>query len=54
MQMTSPIHEPSHVVEAIALRGLAFMLAPVMFVTVFTVALASLPAAGLRWALGRS
>ena len=53
MQMT-PIPESSHVVETLALRGLAVMLAPVVFVTVFTVALASLPAAAVRSVLGRA
>jgi len=54
MEITPPIRDPGHVVETIALRGLAVVLAPVVFATMFTVALASLPAAGLRWALSRS
>ena len=49
-----PIREPGHAVETVALRGLAVLLAPVVFATMFTVALASIPAAGLRWALSRS
>ena len=54
MEITSPIREPGHVVEAVALRGLAVLLAPVVFATTFAVALASIPAAGLRWVLSRS
>ena len=52
MQMT-PLRESNHVMERLVLRGLALMLAPVAFVGVFTVALASLPAAALRAALSR-
>jgi len=54
MEITPTIREPGHVVETVALRGLAVLLAPVVFATMFTVALASIPAAGLRWALSRS
>ena len=54
MEITPPIPEPGHVVETVALRGLAVLLAPVVFATTFAVALASIPAAGLRWALSRS
>ena len=54
MEITPPIREPGHVVETVALRGLAVLLAPVVFVTTFLVALASIPAVGLRWALSRS
>ena len=54
MEITSPIREPGHVFETVALRGLAVLLAPVVFATTFAVALASIPAAGLRWALSRS
>ena len=51
---TVPIPETSHVVETLALRGLAFMLAPVLFMTAFAVALASVPAVGLRRVLSRA
>jgi len=54
MEITPPIREPGHVVETVVLRGLAVLLAPVVFATTFAVALASIPAAGLRWALSRS
>ena len=51
---THPIPETSGVpLETFALRGLAFMLAPLLFVSVFGIALVSLPAAALRWALSR-
>ena len=52
MQMQS-LHEPNHVMERLALRGLVLMLAPVAFAGVLTVALASLPVAALRAALSR-
>jgi hypothetical protein len=52
MQMQSP-HESNHVMERLALRGLALLLAPVAFAGVLTVALASLPAVALRAALSR-
>jgi len=51
---TTPIPESNRVMETIALRTLAFMLAPVLFTSLFAVALASLPAAALRWALSRA
>jgi len=54
MEITLPIRDPGHVAETIALRGLAVVLAPVVFATMFTVAVASLPAAGLRWAFDRT
>jgi hypothetical protein len=53
MEMTPLSHEPNRVMERLALRGVAFMLAPVLFAGAFTVALASLPAAALRAALRR-
>jgi len=53
MENTPIPPESNHTVETVALRGLAFMLAPLLFVSVFGIALASLPAAGLRWALAR-
>lgn len=54
MEITPPVRQPGHVVETVVLRGLAVLLAPVVFATTFAVALASIPAAGLRWALSRS
>jgi hypothetical protein len=45
--------EPNRVIERLALRGLALVLAPVAFAGVLAVALASLPAAAFRGFLGR-
>ena len=44
MEITRPIRDPGHDVETVALRGLAVLLAPVVFATMFTVALVSIPA----------
>jgi len=48
-----PLPQPNHVIERLALRELALVLAPVAFAGVLTVALASLPAAAVRGYLDR-
>jgi len=49
MHLTPIPYERPPLLETFALRGLAVVLAPVLF----TVTVASLPAAALRWALSR-
>jgi hypothetical protein len=51
MDATLTVPDAHPVLEMIALRALAFVLAPVLFVSVFGFALAALPAVGLRRAL---
>ena len=48
-----PLPQPNRVIERLALRGLALVLAPVAFAGVLTVTLASLPAAAFRGYLDR-
>ena len=51
MQLTHPESNP--VMERLAVRTFALMLAPVIFTGAFAVAFASLPAAVVRWSLSR-
>ncbi len=46
---TTPLPESNHVIGTLALRGVACLVAPMLFLAAFIVALASLPAAALRW-----
>jgi len=54
MDATSTVLDAHPVLEMLALRGLAFVLAPILFVGVLGFALAALPAVGIRRALARS
>ena len=54
MDATSMVPDAHPVLEMLALRGLAFVLAPILFVGVLGFALAALPAVGIRRALARS